>query len=123
MPLSGEDSPSILAVPPRSKQRRLAAKAWTAAKESKADQREAKAEMLGPRGKTGAALERRPREDEELASGRLSERAPWFCARVPMLRRCCASAAPAVPLAALLGVPAKGKAKHSWHEGPTASPT
>ena len=48
MSLSSGDSPSTLAAPPRGKERRLAAKARAAAKESKADQREAKAEVLGP---------------------------------------------------------------------------
>ena len=52
MSLSSGDSPSTL-------ERRLAAKARAAAKESKADQREAKAEMPGPREAAGTALARR----------------------------------------------------------------
>ena len=56
MSLSSGDSPSTLAVPPRGKERRLVAKARAAAKESKADQRKAKAEMVGPREEAGGSL-------------------------------------------------------------------
>ena len=50
MSLSSGGSPSTLAVLPRGKERRLAARARAAAKESRAEQRAVEAEMLGPRG-------------------------------------------------------------------------
>eukprot|EP00439_Symbiodinium_sp_Y106_P041772 s2421_g5.t1 len=60
MSLRGGDSPSTLAVPPTGKERRLATKVRAAAKEIKTDQREVKAEMLGPREEAGAARARAP---------------------------------------------------------------
>ena len=91
MSLSSGGSPSTLVVPPRGRERRLAAKARAAAKESRADQRAAKAETGtagGSRG--GARAEAREKsdkggsfsapaatelesEDDKLASRRLSE--------------------------------------------------
>ena len=94
MSLSSGGSPSTLAVPPRGRERRLAAKARAAAKQSRADKRAVKAEMLGPREEAGTALERRraksdkggsfsapaatelKSEDDKLASRRLSELCP-----------------------------------------------
>ena len=60
MPPSSGGSPSTLAVQPRGKERRLAARAQAAAKESRAEQRAIEAEMLEPREeRSRAALERR----------------------------------------------------------------
>ena len=110
MSLSSGGSPSTLAVPPRGKERRLAAKARAAVKESGADHRAVKAEMLGPRAEAGAALERAEAreksdkggsfsapaatelesEDDKLASRRLSEL--WVGALLGSARECECSA-------------------------------
>ena len=124
MSLSSGGSPSTLAVPRRGRERRLAAKARAAAKESRADQRAVKAEMLGPREEAGTALERRRARSLTKVAASVLQRPPSLRARTTSLHRAdcrnsgqvcslalraSASAAPAVRPAYLQRAPAEVK--------------
>ena len=76
MSLSSGDSPATLIVPPRCKERRLAAKVRAAEKESEADQREGKAE----REEAGAVhARRRTKSLAKVAASVLQERRRRAC--------------------------------------------
>ena len=87
MSLSSGDSLSTLAVPPKGKERRLVAKARAAAKEIKADQRKAKAEMVGPREEAGAARARRRARSLTKVAASVLQRPPSSRASTTSLQR------------------------------------
>ena len=111
--------------PPRGREKRLAAKARAAAKESRADQQAVKAEILGPREEAGAALERRRAKSLTKVAVSALQRPPSSRARTTSLHRadCRSSGQWALRASARLASRRRSCTASAPNRPPTSTPT